>query len=67
MMIQQLAYVMAMQAEGNDFKKINFDSFLGWVSEFEAMDLVGGQIAADILAVYTANNKTLSKAKKNRG
>lgn len=67
LMIQQLAYVMAMQAEGNDFKKTNFETFLAWSTQFGPMDMIGRKVAAEILAVYTENTKTLSKPKKNTG
>lgn len=67
LMIMQLAYVMTMQAEGNDFKKLNFDTYLEWLTQFDAMDLMGGKIAGEVLAIYTENTKTFSEPKKNKG
>lgn len=38
--VHKLAYVMAMQAEDADFKKLNEDTFISWLEGFESMDMI---------------------------
>lgn len=64
--LQQLAYVMAMQGQKADFDKLNFDTYMEWVEQFDAMDLINKAKAGEIMAVYAGNQKTNSVAKKNK-
>lgn len=61
-LIKQLAYIMAMQAEGADFKTISFDDFIDWISQFEENDML--QASAGIVELWMNNNKATVKAKK---
>lgn len=61
-MITQLAYIMAMQAEGADFKTISFDDFIDWVSQFEQNDVL--EASPDIINLWMSGSKTNVKAKK---
>ena len=62
---QKLGYIMAMQAKKEDMNRLNEDSFITWLENFETNELV---IAAeDIIAVYTGNTDQVSKAKKENG
>ena len=57
----KLAYIMAIQAEKSRIKEKNFDTFLEWLEQFEAMEIELS--AAQILNTYTANKKGSSKPK----
>lgn len=60
--IKGLAFVMAKQAEGADFKGITLDDFVDWISQYEEFDFMNS--AADVIGIWTANNATMAKAKK---
>lgn len=57
----KLAYIMSIQAEKSRIKEKNFDTFLEWLEQFEAMEIE--LAAAQILNTYTANKKGSSKPK----
>lgn len=63
--LQQLAYVMAMQAQKADFDKLNMDAYLEWLETFDAMDLINRDKASEIMSVYVGSQQTHSHAKKN--
>lgn len=66
--IQELAFVMAMQAKAKSDDKVKLDklnenSFVAWLEEFDSMALENK--ASEIMSVYMGNMKTDSEAKKN--
>lgn len=61
-LVKQLAYVMAMQAEGADFKAVSFDAFIEWLEQFEETDLL--QAMPEIVGLWMTNTQSLVKAKK---
>lgn len=60
--IMRLAYIMAMSARGDDMSKLNEDSYIGWLDQFDPMDLFIAQ--EDILEVFQGNRKTEETQKK---
>lgn len=60
--IKELAFVMAEQAQGADFKQVTFEDFVDWISQFEENDLL--ETAADIINVWIVNTKSSATAKK---
>ena len=60
--VAQLAFVMAAQADKKKINELNFDNFIEWLSEYEALDFE--QASGDILGLYTSGGKTMSRAKK---
>lgn len=59
--IQELAYVMNKQATG-DIKNMSFDNYMTWLEDFGALDFA--QASAQIVSVYSSQQKGTSKAKK---
>lgn len=57
----RLAYVMAMQAAKKDMAKLNEDSFLNWLEQFETNDLFNA--LNEITEVYAGNEKTSTSPK----
>lgn len=60
--VMRLAYIMAMSARGEDMSKLNEDSYIGWLDQFDPMDLFIAQ--EDILEVFQGNRKTEETQKK---
>lgn len=60
--IKELAFVMAEQAQGADFKQVTFEDFVDWISQFEEHDLL--ETAAEIINVWIVNTKTSVTTKK---
>lgn len=60
--VMRLAYIMAMSARGEDMGKLNEDSYIGWLDQFDPMDLFIAQ--EDILDVFQKNKKTEETQKK---
>lgn len=58
----KLAYVMNCQAEHKDMNKLNFDSFLDWVDQFETSELFNH--ISDIIGIYIGNKESTSEPKK---
>ena len=50
---QRLAYIMAMQAEGADMSKLNEDTFLAWLEQFDAQAMIEG--LTDVASIYAGN------------
>lgn len=63
-MIQQLAYVMVMQAEKDrkELRKLNEDTYLDWLERFGQMDFIYS--ADQIISFYFQQSKTSSVPKK---
>lgn len=59
--IIQLAYVMAMQAAGKDMKKLNEETFMAWLEEFEPNAMV--EALGDVMDVYSGTAKTAASPK----
>lgn len=62
--IQELAYVMAMAAAGEDLTKLNEDTYIEWLENFEQFDILDPETATDIVNVWSASKVTASEAKK---
>lgn len=60
--VLKLAYIMAMSAEGRDMGALNEDTYIGWLDQFEPMDLFIAQ--EDIMSVFQGNKKTEEEQKK---
>ena len=61
----KMGFIMAKQAEKADFSKINEDTFLAWLEDFEPSD---AQMAAgEIANIYMGNTETKSTPKKKAG
>ena len=60
--VMRLAYIMAMSARGEDMSKLNEDSYIGWLDQFDPMDLFIAQ--EDIMEVFQGNRKTEETQKK---
>lgn len=64
--VTELAYVMAMQAQGKsggvDLNKISKDDMLIWLEQFDGFELVNK--SKDIIEVYLGNSNISSKEKK---
>ena len=62
-LVIKLAYVMAKQAEKADMTKLNNDTFMKWLEDFETTDFF--EVTDDILNLYSGQMSTTSEAKKN--
>lgn len=60
--IKELAFVMAQQARGADFKQISFDDYIEWLAQYEEQELL--QAAASIINVWIQNTTTAVQPKK---
>lgn len=60
--VSRLAFIMTKQAEHADMNALNEELFIEWLEQFETMDMIHSY--KDILAVYTNNMHSSSKAKK---
>lgn len=60
--VMRLAFIMAMSARGEDMSKLNEDSYIGWLDQFDPMDLFIAQ--EDIMEVFQGNRKTEETQKK---
>ena len=59
--LMPLAFVMAMQAEGN--KTFSQDDYIQWLSQFEPLEV---EMALDaVMDIYTQNRVSTSTPKKN--
>ena len=65
--IQELAYVMAMAADGADMMKLNENTFIDWLDEFESFDIINPDTATEIIDVWNASKLTASESKKKEG
>ena len=52
-MMAHMAYVMAMQAAKADMSKLNEETFIEWMGEFDVMDVVNA--AAEIMVMINGN------------
>ena len=60
--IKELAFVMAKQAQGADFRQVSFDDFVEWLSQYEEQELL--QAAASIINVWIQNTAAAVQPKK---
>lgn len=58
----ELAYIMAKSAEKADMTKLNEESWLKWLEQFEPMDVVNA--TEDIFSVYFGDMQTEVEGKK---
>lgn len=68
--VQQLAFIMAKQAEGMDIKdliKLNELDYLFWLDDFEYTDMRSDDIVAELLSIWSGNLETTVKAKNAQG
>lgn len=59
----KLAYIMAMQAAGAKMDQLTMEDFMGWLEQFDPMDLTEATDA--IYDLYLAQSVQASRAKKN--
>lgn len=59
--VQELAYVMHMQAE-KAVDSMNIDNYMTWLEDFNPLDFAG--CSAQIVNVYASQQRTTSEAKK---
>ena len=64
--VQELAFIMAMSAQGADMMKLNQEEFLKWLERFEGIDLVTEDAINKIIDVFQGNQMTGSEAKKKK-
>ena len=60
---EKLAFIMNAQAEGKDMKTLNFEAFMKWADQFEAMELITH--APEIVELYLGSKVTKSIPKKD--
>lgn len=60
--VPELAYILAMSAEKKDMSTLNMESYIEWLEQFEAMDIL--MSSEQIYAVYFGNMMTTSEPKK---
>lgn len=60
---QKVGFIMAMQAAGEDFGKLNREQFVQWCDQFTSDGMM--EAAGEILLIYAGNARTASEAKKN--
>lgn len=60
--IAKLAYIMAKQAEGADMARLNEDTFLAWLDQFEPLSVpLAGE---EIMDLYAGSSAQTSAEKK---
>lgn len=60
--VKELAFVMAQQARGADWKQVTFDDYVSWLEAYEEMDILSK--SAEIIALWVDNSETTVKNKK---
>lgn len=60
--IPELGFIMVKQAEKADMTKVNYESYLEWLSGFEPLDLT--MASAEITDVYFSNSIPSEEPKK---
>lgn len=60
-LFSKTGFIMAKQAEGAQMNKLNLDSYIKWLEQFEPMDLA--MAAADIALLYSGQTITTAKPK----
>lgn len=59
--IDRLAYIMNMQAEKKDMGKLNFDTFIDWLDQFDGPELFTHM--DEIVGLYIGNKAATSNPK----
>lgn len=62
--ITQLAYVLNKTAQGLKFSEMNFDAYIGWLSDFSPTAFMDEDLCAEIADIWTTSEETESKPKK---
>ena len=60
--IKQLAFIMNASAERKDMRNLDIDSYVDWLEQFEAMELL--MHSMDFIGLYMSNRITTSTPKK---
>ena len=60
-LFSKVGFIMAKQAEKADMRKLNMDSYIEWLEEYEAMDMAIA--SSDIALLYSGQTQTTAKAK----
>lgn len=63
--IPELAFIMAKQAEKADMSKLNYNSYVTWLEQFEPLDLV--MHGKEIAEVYISSSIPTEEPKKKAG
>lgn len=64
-MVKRLAYVMALQGAGGDFRGASEETLISWLEDYEEMDFIDH--AQDIISIWIDSSKRTSTAKKKDG
>ena len=60
--ISELAFIMAKAAEKADMSKLNMETYIEWLEQFEPLDLT--EASDGVVDIYLANSETSSEVKK---
>lgn len=60
---QQMAYIMARQADG-DLSKLSEDDFLQWMEQFDPLPFNNFDTVLQVMSAYTGQTQTTSEPKK---
>lgn len=60
-LFSKTGFIMAKQAEGAQMNKLNMESYIKWLEQFEPMDLAIA--SADIAMLYSGQTQTTAKPK----
>lgn len=63
--VSELAFILAKAAEKADMNKLNFETYIEWLEQFEPFDLT--EALEDIVDMYVGNIETSSEVKKKAG
>ena len=59
--VSELAFILAKAAEKADMNKLNFETYIEWLEQFEPFDLT--EALEDIVDMYVGNIETSSENK----
>lgn len=60
--VSELAFILAKAAEKADMNKLNMETYIEWLEQFEPFDLT--EALEDIVDLYVGNIETTSEVKK---
>lgn len=60
--VQQMAYIMNMQAEGADMTTLSLEGYMDWLDQFESFEFLTHTM--DFISLYMGSRKTSSTQKK---
>ncbi|MBO5526390.1 MAG: hypothetical protein J5993_06540 [Clostridia bacterium] len=60
--IQQMAYIMNMQAKNADMSKLSLEGYINWLDQFESFEFLTNSM--EFIGLYMGNRETTSSQKK---